>query len=316
MTSFFRMTAALALALLIAAAAGAQVRGRGRIQGVVTDSESGKPLAGAKVTVVISDESTAPIVAMTDKRGRWSVLGLVAGTWNIDIEMAGYATSRGSANVSEMQMLPPVKTQLTPEVKAEVPAPTITDSIPPEVVAAVRAGEDFLNAKQYAEAAAEFEKALPALPDNVQLKQALASAYYGARTMAKAAAVLEPLVAADASNRAAALLLVNVYLEDGRLPEGKALLEKLPEGMVTEPTTYLNAGILFMNKNSVEDALSYFAKAVALDPRKAESYYYRGLASLQLKKTAEAKADLEKVIALAPDSPEAKDAKQLIAAIR
>ncbi|HEX6640324.1 MAG TPA: tetratricopeptide repeat protein, partial [Thermoanaerobaculia bacterium] len=113
-----------------------------------------------------------------------------------------------------------------------------------------------------------------------------------------------------------ALLLVNLYLESGKLNEGKALLEKLPEWAVSDPTVYLNVGILFLNKDSAGDAVVYFDKAIALDATKAEGYYYRGLAQLQLKKSAEAKADFTKVVELAPDSAEAKDARQLLAGLK
>ena len=44
--------------------------------------------------------------------------------------------------------------------------------------------------------------------------------------------------------------------------------------------------------------------------------YYRGLAEVQLKKNKEAKADFEQVLALAPDSSEAHDARQLLASIK
>lgn len=310
------VTSAVMLSLVLALTAGAQLRGRSRIHGVVTDKETGKPIAGAAVTVAFADGSTEPIVATTDKRGRWSALGLVGGTWNVDIEKSGYTTSRGTANVSEMQMLPSIKSELVPEVQEEVVVGPVTGGPPPAAVAAVRAGEDLMKAKQYGDAAAEFEKALALLADNVQIKQALAQAYYGAGELKKAITMLETVVAADPSNHGAALLLVNLYLEDSRLTEGKALLEKLPPDAITDPLIFINLGILFMNQNSLQDAAVHFGKAVELDPNRGESYYYRGLAHLQTKKVAEAKADFEKVIALAPESTEADDAAQLLAAMR
>jgi tetratricopeptide (TPR) repeat protein len=75
---------------------------------------------------------------------------------------------------------------------------------------------------------------------------------------------------------------------------------------------YVNIGILFLNKNNPQEAAVNFSKAVDLDMTQPASFYYRGLANLQLKKMKEAKADFEKVISLAPDSVEAKDAKQLL----
>lgn len=301
--------------LLIATTTSAQVRGKGRIQGTVVDKASGKPIQGATVTVAPADGATTPIVAKTDARGRWSALGLTSGAWNVDITADGYVVSRGAVNVSEVQMLPPIKTELAAEVKEEAPAPVV-DSVPPEARAAVEAGEAFMAQQKYKEAAAEFEKAAAMLPDNMSLRQVLAQAHYRAGEVAKAVASLEPVVAADASNHALALLLTNMYLENNQLDAAKTLLEKVPSSAVTEATVYTNIGILFLNKNNPAEAATYFSKAIGLDAARADGYYYRGLAYVQLKKNAEAKADFQKVVEIAPDSAEARDAKQLLASIK
>jgi Flp pilus assembly protein TadD len=78
---------------------------------------------------------------------------------------------------------------------------------------------------------------------------------------------------------------------------------------------YINVGILFLNKKSPADAVSFFSKAITMEPKAGEGYYYRGLAYAQLKKNHEARADFEQVIALAPTSPEATDAKSMLAAL-
>ncbi len=347
------ITITVMLSLFVALGASAQVRGKGRLQGSVVDQETGKPVAGAKVTVAISDGSTTPITAKTDARGKWSALGLTSGVWNVDIEAAGYVTSRGTASVSELQMMPPIKTPLTPAKavqQATVPADAITpaSTVPDEARTAITKAQDLLAAqvgdmipsadpsqpshtvtaedvKENGKKAAELiESALPQIPADteelkkvhVQISQVLAQAYYKGGNLPKAIENLEKVVAADPSNNGVSLLLVNLYLEAERLNEGKALLEKVPAEAVTDPTVYLNVGILFMNKGSVADALTYFDRAVKLDSSRAESYYYRGLANLQLKKNAEAKADLQKVVELAPESSEGRDAKQLLPGLK
>lgn len=305
---------AVVVVLAIASAASAQVRGKGRLQGVVTDKDSGKPVADAKVTISPADGATEPIVAKTNAKGRWSALGLTGGQWHVDIEAAGYQLSRGSVNVSELQMLPPIKVSLTPEVVVEeTPEVTPTGpSVPQEAIDAVNAGQDLLAQEKYKEAAAELEKALPHLPDNVQLKQVLAQAYYKSGELPKAISMLEAVTAAEPANTGAALLLTNLYLENGQLDKGRATLASVPAAAITDPTVYVNIGILFLNKENPSDAATYFGKAIELDGARAEGYYYRGLASLQQKKMKEAKADFEKVISLAPESVEARDARQLL----
>lgn len=333
---------ALFLASLATFAATAQMRGKGRLQGSVVDKATGKPIAGA--TVTISGNDTKPIVTKTNAKGQWSALGLISGAWDIDVEANGYQTLRGSASISEMQMAPPIRSELAAAVEAEVPVEAGPTNVPESVISAVNDAQELLSRSagdpvsesdatpitaemvksNSGKAAALLETALPDIPTDTderkrirtQVQQLLAQAHYKAGNLAKAIETLSALVAAEPDNHTNALLLVNLYLEDGKLAEGKALLEKLPDWAVSDPTVYLNVGILFMNKESAKDAITYFDKAIALDAGKAESYYYRGLAHMQTSNTAAAKTDFQKVIELAPDGPEAGEAKQLLAGLK
>lgn len=303
---------AVVLSLLASAAVSAQVRGKARLQGIVTEQGSGKAVEGATVTVAPSDGSTAPIVVKTNSKGRWSALGLTGGQWNVDIEAQGYEVSRGAVSVSEVQMVPPIKTELAPVVQQEETATVETGGVPQEIVDAVNLGQELMAAEKYTEAIVELEKALPALPDNMGLKQVLAQASYKTGDLKKAIEMLEVVTASPESNSGIVLLLTNLYLENNQLDEAKARLATLPADAITDPTVYMNIGILFLNKNNPAEAVTYLTSAVDMDMTRADTLYYRGLAYLQQKKTAEAKADFEKVLALAPDSPEGRDAKQLI----
>lgn len=334
---------ALFLASLVTFVSSAQVRGKGRLQGSVVDKATGKPVADATVTV--SGGNTKPVITKTNAKGQWSVLGLVSGTWSIDIDAKGYQTLRGSASLSEMQMIPPIRSELVATVvEAEVPIESGPTNVPEEVISAVNEAQELLSRGEgdpvsdtdatlvtaeaakanSAKAAGLLETALPQIPTDTderkrirtQVQQLLAQAQYKAGSLDKAIATLSALVAEDEANHTNALLLVNLYLEGGKLAEGKALLEKLPDWAVSDPTVFLNVGILFLNKDSAKDSVTYFDKAIALDANKAEGYYYRGLAHVQLKNTAAARADFEKVLALAPNGPEANDARQLLAGLK
>ena len=304
----------IAVVLLVAASATfAQVRGKGRLQGTVTDAGTSKPIEGATVTLTPAEGSTQPIVVKTNAKGRWSALGLTNGAWNVDIEAKGYDTSRGSVSVSEYQVMPPVNTGLNAAApKQEEAAVSTAPGVPQEVVDAVNLGQELMAAEKYKEAVVEFEKAMPALPENMSLKQVTAQAYYKAGDVKKAIELLEVVTKSPESNNGLVLLLTNLYLENGQLDEAKALLGTLPPDAITDPTVYMNIGILFLNKNNPAEAVNYLTSAVDMDMTRADTLYYRGLAYLQQKKNKEAKADFEKVLQLSPDSPEGRDAKQLI----
>lgn len=352
-SNFVRITAVI-FALLLTHAGDAQVRGKGRLQGVISEKGSGKPVAGA--TVTISGGNTQPIVVKTNAKGQWSAIGLTSGTWDIDITADGYEAARGTTQISELQMAPPIKSELARKVVEEpvAPAAPAISAVPEAVVAAVNEAQELLriavgdvvtrtdtgadgqstsvshtvtaddvkaNSRR---AAALIADALPQIPVDTperqqiraQLQQLLAQAHYKGGELAKAIEIQRGIFTADESNTANALLLVNLYLENGQLPEGRALLEKLPAEAVTDPTVYTNVGILFLNKDSAADAVKYFDRAIALDGTKADGYFYRGLAHVQLKNNDRAKADFQKVVALAPDSAEARDAMQLLAGLK
>jgi len=353
MRRFFLLIAVI-LSVVTAAAVSAQVRGRGRLQGTVTDKNTGKPIEGAKVTVSLASGETVPIVSKTDSKGHWSALGLTSGQWNIDIVAAGYQVTRGSAGVSEMNPNPAIQTAMVPEEKQEAaPAVAATPLIPKEAADAITEGQKLLKIHAgdtvtstdttapgsstavshqvtadeardaIKRAVADFEKALPMVPTDKpeaktihdQLTQVMAQAYYRAGDLPKAIGMLESITAADPANTNAAALLANLYLQNGQLDAGKALLEKLPPDTIKDSTVYVNVGILFLNKKTPADAVTYFTKAITMEPKMGDAYYYRGLAYAQLKKTAEARADFQQVLTLAPDSPEAKDAKTMLAAL-
>jgi tetratricopeptide (TPR) repeat protein len=79
---------------------------------------------------------------------------------------------------------------------------------------------------------------------------------------------------------------------------------------------YVNLGILLLNKKKAEDAWEYFDKAVKLAPAEADTYYYRGLTEMQLKKKPEARADFQKYLELAPTGDYAADVKEYLKSLK
>src|SRR5439155_15307458 len=98
-----------------------------------------------------------------DNNGKWAVLGLGAGSWNIDVEAPGYDLRQVSVGMNEGQRLPPMKIEMEPTA---APQPTVTaepaheevkiggTAVTPEIAAAVEAGNNFLAQQKYKEAVA------------------------------------------------------------------------------------------------------------------------------------------------------------------
>jgi len=287
-------------------------RGKGRVDGWVKDA-SGQPIADAKVE--LTREKGGGPSTKTNQKGYWAILGLIGGIWNLDVSASGYETRKLSVNVTEGGRVPSMEIVLE-KAAAPVAGAQTGKNVAAEVTEAVNQGNKLLGEKKYAEARAEYEKALAVLPDNAALWQGIAQTYHGEGNKAKMQESLRKVVQLDPSDTDSKILLANLLIEEGKLEEGQAILAGLPPGSVKDPAVYTNLAIIFMNKKKAEDARAYLTKAIELDPSLAESYYYRGLANIQAKKNAEAKADFQKYLELAPNGPEAKEVKEMLQALK
>ena len=293
-------------------AAGQDWVGKGRLEGVVRDAD-GKPIQGATVKLRLPDRPNDGPDVKTDAKGRWSKFGLRGGDWKITIEAPGFQPGDIVITVSEVQRANPIDYKMAPVPKAsEAPA-----GLPPEVLEAVKAGNEALEQKRWADARAAFEKVLPTAPDNVGLLMALARSYSGEGNTDKAVEMLKRVTDKDPSNWGAWMLAASMLLEKGKLEEGRAALDKVPQASITDPNIFINVGVLFMNQKKEDEAEAYFTKAIDVAPAQPDGYYYRGLARIGLNRYDAAREDLTKVVELAPpDSSQAKEAKQLLEELR
>ncbi|MEA2165432.1 MAG: hypothetical protein QOK37_3559 [Thermoanaerobaculia bacterium] len=325
-----KKTLALTVVLFLTAAmltAAEDWRGQNRVSGLVVDKKTGKPVAKAKVMLRIQRGAKGGPDTLTDGSGRWAVLGVASGQWNIDIEAPGYVTAQGTMAFAEGQRLPPQKIELEPQevqqpVAAAAEAAPVQEevkiggqTVSKEIGDAVLAGNAAVTSKNFKEAVINYEKASAAMPQFMPIRFALARAYYGAGDLKKAVATMGDVYNADPVNSQNALLYANMLLEDGQLDKGKEIVDKLPADPANA-TALTNIGIVLMNKKQPGSARAYFTKVIESNPKDAEGYYYRGLASLQMGKAKEAKPDLEKVIELSPESDQAKEAKEYLKSIK
>jgi len=289
---------------------------------------TGKPVPNAKISLRIQKGAKGGPDVKSGPDGKWAVLGMAAGGWNLDVSAPGYETRQLSMSMAEQQRVPTMKVELEPAATSaatdtsggavEVPKEEVKiggQTVSKDIADAVEAGNTALGAQNYKDAITNYEKASAALPAFLPIKFALARAYYGDNQLKKAIEIMDALVKVDPTNAQNTALLANMLLQDGQMDRAKELIEKLPDGAL-DMNTLLNAGIALMNKKQPGAAVTYFSKAVAMDPKSHLGYYYRGLAYVQQNKGKEAKPDLLKVVELAPDSDEAKEAKEYLKSIK
>lgn len=309
------VTLAAALALAWGAPGAAQDwKGVGRFEGKVTDAE-GKPIVGATVKLELPARGGGTTIK-TDKKGRWAIAGVAAGTWYVDVTAEGYAARQVSLNLaSESARIPPMEIKLE---KAGPPPP------PPELLAAVQKGDEAYKAGRYAEARAEYEKVLALRPDLAPtLHELIARCYSQEGNYAKSVEHLEQVLKAQPDNVNLRVLIAQEALRGGMLDKGLTLLRGLNEGAITDPEIFYNVGVILRNQpDAATDpakgamAVEYFTKAIALDPAYVDGYMQRGLAYLGMQKLAEAKADFQKVVELAPGSSQAELANKALSQLK
>lgn len=301
--SLRRSLCAAMLFAVVSPAAAQDWKGTGRLEGRILDPD-GKPVEGATVKLDYPARGGGPTVK-TDKKGRWAYLGIVAGPWNIDVEAPGFATRKGVVNLpSEGARVAPIEMRLE---KARPAGP------PPEVLQTLGKAEEAYKAGRHAEAIAEYQRLLALRPDlATTIHQQLGFAFIQMKDYPKALEHLRKVMEADPANAQIRAIAAQAALEGGMIDEGRKLLEGIDETTITNPDVFFNMGVNFLNANRPEDAIVYFGKAVAVDAAYADGYFRRALAYIQVNRVPEAKADLQKVIALTPEGAQADAARKAL----
>lgn len=305
----FVALAALLLALTLAGSLAAQEwKGRGRLHGKVTDPE-GKPYKGARIVLRLDGvEGQGPDPVLTDKKGRWSYLGLTGGTWTVRIETDEYQISEGSVSVSEGQIGAGTPIQI------QLKAPT-AEQLAAQAADFIDLGNQLMQTERYAEAREQYEKALADTPEGNRpaVLRGIAQTHALEGDRDQAIATLERSLELDPDDSATLRLTAELLLEMGRKEEAEEYMARLPEGEAIDATTRLNLGIDLYNQGDLDGALEHFEKAVADYPDDPEGYYYRGLVQLGQEKNAEALADLRRFLEIAPaDHPKRAEAEQFV----
>lgn len=355
MTKIWMARALVVVGLLVVAAsmtAQAWRGGGGRLDGTVVD-DKGNPIADAAVQLRLNGQGPD---LKTDKKGKWAVLGITGGSWNIDVTAPGFEPKSGTVQVSEVLRAPSFKTVLLPAAKKESTAATIMvggKNISPETAAAIEKGNQAMRAAEemrqtyencstapapgkespaaqaecakaveaqrsvkFKEAQESFGKVLPELPDNQAILTNLELAYYMDGNFAEAVKYARQIVAKDPADNTSWMMIAKLELEQGNFDAGKEALSHIPEDKLIDPMPFLNMGILYYNKKHPAEAEEAFTKAIARRPGLAEAYYYRGLARYQAKNSAGAKADFQKFLELDPNGKDAATVKDILRSIK
>jgi len=182
--------------------------------------------------------------------------------------------------------------------------------------------------KQYAEAAAMFQKAEPLAKDKnlMAVLEHEAESYHGAKNNDQAVAVYQKLIGLDPTSAEYHNNLGSVYADMGKGPEAQAEFEKAVQlNPAGASKYYFNLGAIMMNTGKMDEAAAAFKKATDADPTYADAWFLQGQALMGKASmgpdgkivpapgTAEA---LQTYLKLAPNGPHAADAQGMLQSIQ
>ncbi len=328
-------------------------KGVGRARGSVKNAE-GQPLAGAAVSLRYEGKEGAGPTVKTDKKGNWSYIGLITGDFTAIVEAEGYVGAEAQIRIVEYDASAsqPLVVELR---KAEAPAGG-NQAESGRLMGVLASGNEKLKNKQFAAARADYEAVLSEVKDpaqQAQLNAAIGDTYLGEGKGAEARAVFEKLLAetsepavqasyrqriargyylekkidesvktldevlaANPQDTASLRLIIDILVSAGREAQAEPYMARLPKGEKIDADTMLNLGITAYNAGEMDTAHDKFSRVLQDYPQNADAWYYLGLAELGRGKTAEAKAALERFLAIAPNHKSAADAKVFLAELK
>ena len=119
-------------------------------------------------------------------------------------------------------------------------------------------------------------------------------------------------IAVDPSRVALRFTAAQTALESGLVEKGMELLAGIDETLVQGPDGYFNLAVHFVRAADSPRAIEYFSKAIAMDAKLGDAYYWRGLSYLRENKVPEVKADMQKVLDIDPTGPNAEKAQAVL----
>lgn len=298
---------ALSLSMVLLATAGVALAqmGTGRITGTVTDPD-GEGIEGAVVT--FSDQTGKELSGTTDKDGDWAILGFRSGTYDFHIQAEGYqpriekkAVKQLGQNELDVVLVPLV-------VAADSAALEGSNTL-------LREANALLKAKQFPEAIAKYEELLVQQPSFYQTHEFIGVAYREMGEYDAALAEFEKVLEHDARHAGALISAGDVLVAQQRLDEAVEYFEKAV-AQTTDAVVPFNVAEIYFNQGNAAKAVEYYTIATEYKPEWADAYLKMAYAYLNTGDMEGAKASFQKVVELAPDTPQAQMAQQALSSLQ
>src|SRR5215470_10483429 len=258
----------------IAHQAAAQV---GRVNGVVKD-ESGQPLKGATVTADNQNIGQS-LTATTDDKGRFTMIGLRAGTWRFYAQAPGFAADAGDMAVRMGAPNPPIQFVLKKTGNANFGAlGGITNK---DLQADLTAADALFKQSRWDDAITAYRAVLEKAPPLTAINLQIAAAYRNKKDYAAATTAYEAVLKADPNSQKAVIGMAMMNLERGDTKGAEDTLTKAAQGAGAGREVFFNLGEVVLARNDGDEAARWYQKAASADPNWGKPLYKLGLLALK-----------------------------------
>jgi tetratricopeptide (TPR) repeat protein len=163
-----------------------------------------------------------------------------------------------------------------------------------------------LEQKQYAEAIAKYEEIIAVEPTLYQIYFNIGVAQQGMGELDKARASFQKVLDQEANHTGSLVGIGDVLVAQGKLDESVTYFEQAI-GQTTDEVIPFNVAEIYFNQGNTAKALEYYQTAATRRPDWPEPHLKMGYAHLAGAWTPI--ASFEKVVEIAPDSPQAQQAQ-------
>jgi Tfp pilus assembly protein PilF len=306
----FLLRALLAGVVAVASAAPAAAQ-TGRVGGTVKD-EAGNPIKGATVSAENPSASPSSFTAITDDKGRFSIIGMRSGLWTFTATMQGFAPEAGKLNVQTIGAPNPPITFTLKKGGGGGGGGALAGVNAKELQGELAAADQLYNAQQWDPAIAAYKAILAKAPALTVINLQIAAAYRNKKEYDNALASYNEVLKGDANNDKAKVGIAMTNLEKGDLKAAEESLTSVASTAGANREVLYSLGEVKFAKGEADEAAKWYQKAADADPSWGKPLFKLGLVALNKgDKDGTVKA-MEKVIATDPNSPEAAQAKALI----
>ncbi len=289
--------------------------GEGRLKGYVIDTDK-NPIEGAKVTLEYQ-KYNRKLVTTTNKKGKFSFLGLGGGDVRISAEKEGFVLGGNQTHLSSIIKNPTqyIKLKRISEVKPEEdPIAALKDEFTQAIA--------LFNERKFEDALELFQSFQQKKPGMYKIGINIANCYLELQRYEEAIEelqkVLDKIKAENPElegNKTAAQIFAtigDIYMRQDQLKKAEEYFKKSIEIDKSDHALAYNiAEILFVG-GKTDESITYYNLAIKIKPDWPNSYKQIGYAYLNKGDIKKAIEMFQKFLKLDPDSPEAPGLKEVI----